>query len=186
MLVGTDVGVGAEPVIRRVLSGKDPALERARAEGLQVLEGRYTVSKYLGDGSDPAQLFEVVESAPNLFLTAGINQVLLLACGQSATAFSAANARLCVGDGTTAAAAGQTDLTGTNKFRQTVDSAPVISNNQVTFTATFGQANANFAWAEVGVANAASGGQLWSRTVQNLGTKASSATWVLQWTLAIN
>ncbi len=188
MPAGTDVGHGSEPdVLRRIDGPKNDALIAARKAGLQVLEGRYTVEKYWGEVSE-GRLYEVLETPPNLFLTTGINQVLLLAAGQTATAYSTANARLCVGDGTAAAAAAQTDLQGTNKFRQVVDSAPVVTNNSVLFVATFGLASANFTagWQEVGVANAASAGQMWSRTVINLGVKVSSASWILNWTLSIS
>lgn len=183
---GTDHAVGAEPVVQRILSDKDEALAAARAAGLAVLEGRYRVDKYRGDSTDPADLYESIELAPNLFLTAGIAELWKLVAGQTATAFNGSNARLCVGDSTAAAAAAQTDLQGTNKYRQLVDSAPVVSNNQITFVATFGTGVANYAWQEVGVASAASAGTMLSRTVASLGTKTSSATWTLTWTLSIS
>jgi len=196
---GIDTGNGNDPdgivpVVRRIVGPKDAALEQAQAAGLQVLVGRYRVDKYLGaqqPGSpDPSALYEVVETAPNLFLTAGITEVLRLATTTGTpTSFSASNARLCVGDSTTPAAAGQTDLqASTNRFRQLVDAAPSVSGNTVTFVATFAQGVANFAWAEIGVANASSGGAMWSRTVPagTLGTKTSAATWVLNWSLSIS
>jgi hypothetical protein len=187
---GIDHGRGSEPtnLVRRIItSEKDEALIRARAAGLTVLEGRYVVEKYQGEVA-PENLYEIVESAPNLFLTAGITEVLKLATGAAATAFNASNARLCVGDGTTAAAAGQTDLVGTNKFRQLVDTAPTVSTNTVTFVATFAGPNANYAWAEIAVANAASGGAMWSRTVPagTMGTKAAGTVWVLNWSLTVS
>lgn len=187
MPTGIDHGRGHDPVIvRRLTSPKDDAILRAREAGLVVAEGRYKLEKYWGDVA-PENLYEVIELAPNLFLTAGISEVLKLAVGGTATAFNATNARLCVGDSSTDAAAGQTDLqAATNKFRQLVDDAPSVVNNTVTFVATFAAANANFAWNEVGVANHASAGQMWSRTVQALGTKASPAVWVLTWALSIS
>jgi hypothetical protein len=194
MPAGTDTGYGSEPVIRRIHGPKSEAVERARAAGLVVLEGRYGVHKYMGEqepgNPNPADLYEIVECDPNLFLTAGINDILKLIAGQGGTAYTAANARLAVGDGTTPPAAGQTDLVGTNKARQVVDAAPTITNNQILFVATFGTGSANYVWAEVGVVPAASGGPMWSRSVPNgtLGTKPTSgtATWVLNWTLTIN
>lgn len=194
MPAGVDTGQGSEPRIIRIHGPKSEAVERARAAGLVVLEGRYAVDKYWGEqepgNPDPAALYERIECDPNLFLTSGINEILKLIAGQGGTAYNATNARLAVGDGTTAAAAGQTDLVGTNKARQVVDAAPTITNNQILFVATFGTGSANYVWAEVGVVNAASGGPMWSRTVPagTLGTKPSSgtATWVLNWTLTIN
>lgn len=188
MPAGIDRASGDEPSVfhRRLVSPKDDALQAARAAGLQVLEGRAMVRKYHGEVA-PGNLYEVVESAPNLFLTSGINLLLTLGVGGGGTPWNAANARLCVGDSTTAAAAGQTDLqAATNKYRQVVDGAPAVSSNQVTFVATFPQGVANFAWREVAVANAASGGTCWNRTVTDLGTKSSAASWVLSWTLSIN
>lgn len=189
MPAGLDTGHGHEPRIIRHISEKDDALHAARAAGLQVLEGRYSVAKYHGERVDPDSLYEVVESAPNLFLTAGITEVLKLAAAQTPLtgSYSGTNARLAVGDSTTVAAAGQTDLqAATNKYRQVVDSPPTISTNQITFVATFGTTVANFSWREVAVVNAATGGQMWSRTVTDLGVKSSSATWVLNWTLSIS
>lgn len=185
---GHDTAIAAaEPQVTaiRYYSDKDEAIREARAAGLAVMEGRYRVDKYRGDSTDPADRYESIELAPNLFLTAGIAELWKLVAGQTATAFNGSNARLCVGDSTTAAAAGQTDLVGTNKYRQVVDSAPTVSNNQITFVATFGTSVANYAWNEVGVASAASGGTMLSRTVSSLGTKTSSATWTLTWTLSI-
>lgn len=186
MPTGTDAARGGEPVVvRRLTSPKDDAIIAARAAGLQVVEGRYTLRKYRREVT-PEDLYEVIELAPNVFLTAGITEVLKLATGAAATAFSAANARLCVGDSNTAATAGQTDLQAvTNKFRQLVDGTPVVTGNTVTFAATFTAANANFAWQEVGVANTSVAGPMWSRTVSALGTKASPAVWVLSWSLSI-
>lgn len=189
MPVGHDTGHGHEPRIIRHTTAKDSALIAARSAGLTILEGRYSVAKYHGDTVHEANLYEVIESAPNLFLTAGITEVLKLAAAQTPLtgSYSGTNTRLAVGDSTAAAAAGQTDLqAATNKYRQVVDSAPTISTNQITWVATFGTTVANFAWNEVGVVNAATGGQMWSRTVIALGTKSSSATWVLNWTLSIS
>ncbi len=186
MPTGTDIGYGGEPVVvRRLTSPKDDAIIAARAAGLQVVEGRYTLRKYWREAK-PENLYEIIELAPNLFLTAGITEVLKLAVGGTATAFNASNARLCVGDSNAAVAAGQTDLQAvTNKFRQLVDGAPSVVGNTVTFVSTFAAANANFQWLEVGVANHASAGQMWSRTLASLGTKVSPAVWVLTWALTI-
>jgi hypothetical protein len=187
---GIDTAHGAEPgapVVHRLVSPKDDALLVARAAGLQVLEGRYRVEKYVREAT-PENLYEVVECAPNLFLTAGVTKILNLISGASSTHFDATNARLCVGDSSTAAAAGQADLQGTNKLRKVVSGAPVVSGNQITFSAQFGTSEANYAWLEVGVGNDASGA-LWSRsaiTSPGLGTKVSTAVWVLNWTLSIS
>lgn len=106
--------------------------------------------------------------------------------GQTVTPFNSANAYLGVGDGTTAFANTQTDLQGTNKLRKPMDAGyPTLSGNQITFRATFGGADANFAWNEWGVFNASTGGVMLNRKVESLGTKASGSTWVLTVTITL-
>lgn len=190
MPIGHDIGHGLEPgrpIVHRIVGPKDAALERAQAAGLQVLVGRYSVEKYDRHVA-PENLYEVVETPPNLFLTAGVTKLWQLAAGASAVHLDATNARLAVGDSSTAAAAGQADLVGTNKLRKVVSGAPVISGNQITFSAQFGTGDANFAWLEVGVGNGAAD-QLISRSAilsPGLGTKVNTAVWVLNWTLSIS
>jgi hypothetical protein len=101
--------------------------------------------------------------------------------GESVTSFNSTNARIGVGDGTTAFSSSQTDLQGTNKFRKVMDSGyPTRSGTTMTFQSTFSGSEANFAWNEWGVFNAATGGVMLNRKVESLGTKASGSTWVLQ------
>lgn len=170
--------------ITKVMS-KAEAIDFARNHDVAVLEGRARVEKFhAGDDTTRATPFEVIESEPNLFLTAGITALWNLVAG-SGTAYNATNARLAVGSGTTAAAAGQTALV-TETGRQIVDSAPVVSGNTITFVATFGTGSANTSWGECGVVNAASGGTFLNRLVQAFGTKSSAASWVLTLALSIS
>jgi len=107
--------------------------------------------------------------------------------GEPVTPFNAANAYLGVGNGTTAFASTQTDLQGSSKVRKAMDAGyPVRSGNQITFRATFGNADANFAWEEWGIFNAPSGGVMLNRKVESLGTKGSGATWILTVTITLN
>lgn len=99
-----------------------------------------------------------------------------------------ANAHLGVGTSTTAHAASQTDLvaTGGNQFRKGMDASyPQRSANVITFRSTFASGEANFAWAEWGIFNASTSGQMYSRKVEALGTKASGSTWELTVTSTI-
>lgn len=195
MTSGTDRAVGDEPgapVVRRIVGPKDAALEAATAAGLQVLVGRYSVHKYDREVA-PENLYEVVECPPNLFLTAGVTRLWELICGVSAVHLDSATAHLAVGDSSAAGAGvAETDLLGTNKFRKLANQpgSPAISGRQVTFSASFATGEANFAWLEVGVGWAASGANtLVSRSTINspgLGTKVSTAVWVLNWTLGIS
>jgi hypothetical protein len=151
--------------------------------------GRFTVTKFEAEahtrGGSP---YEVVESHPNLLLTAGATAIFNRLAGLGAvTAFDATNGRLCVGDSATAVAVGQTDLqASTNKLRKVFDAVPTISTNSYTAVTTFGTSDANFAWNEAGVANAASGAVLLNRVVQSFGTKTSLLTWVLTFSAALS
>jgi hypothetical protein len=127
--------------------------------------------------------YEVVE-AENLLLTAGATLVLNRLAGISATAIDATNGRMCVGDGVTAVSAGQTDLQGSNKFRQVFDAVPTVSGNQLQAVCTFGTGVANFHWQEAGLANSASGATLVDRFLQDFGTK-SSTQWILTITITL-
>lgn len=143
-------------------------------------DGRFKVEKFWADDDlRRATPYEVIESGPNLLLTAGAQELFKRLDGSGGTAFSSSNARLCVGDGTAAVAIGQTDLQGTNKTRKIVDSAPSLSGNQWSLVATFLTSDANHAWNEAGIANAGSGGVLLNRVVQAFGTKTGSSQWVL-------
>lgn len=120
--------------------------------------------------------------------TACANAVMAPALiGATYTAFNNANARLGVGDSTTAWSAAHTDLIGTNKFRKAMDASFPTDNGSgtLTFKATFATTEANFAWSEFGTFNAGSGGTMLQRKVQALGTKPSSEQWVLTVTVAV-
>ena len=111
---------------------------------------------------------------------------------QALTYFNNANAHIGVGASTTAAADTQTDLltTPTRKamdatYPQHTDTTGTAGSKSVTFRSTFGTADANIAWQEWGLFNAATGGRMLNRKVESLGTKTSSATWVLTITLSL-
>lgn len=112
--------------------------------------------------------------------TAGVNAISQAIIGAGAL-FDAANARIGVGDGTTPFNASQTDLQGVNKIRKGMDADYPMSSPPVTkFKATFLPSEANFAWNEWGIFNAATGGVMLSRAVESNGTKQSNQTWVLE------
>ena len=104
-----------------------------------------------------------------------------------AAPFTNANAHLGVGNGTTAFSKTHTDLQGASKARKAMDSTyPTISGtpaSTATLRATFATGDANFAWEEVAAFNAAAAGRMFSRLVQALGTKTSSAVWQLTYTV---
>ena len=158
-------------------------------------DGYFTVAKYESVDCERwgtrARPYEVIESGHNLLTTAGVNalwQRLIGVDGTAVTTFASTNARLAVGDSTAAVSAAHTDLqAATNKFRKLVDGVATVSNNQITFVATFLSADANFAWNEAGIANAGAGsGIILNRVVQSFGTKTSGLQWVLTGTVAIS
>lgn len=112
--------------------------------------------------------------------TAGINFLSQAAIGQG-TPFNAANARLGVGNGSGAFAVSQTDLQGSSKLRKAMDAGyPTITPPVLTFKSTFAKTEANFAWNEWGVFNAATGGVMLNRVVESNGTKQANQTWILE------
>jgi len=117
----------------------------------------------------------------NVLLNEGINELWTLVCGGAGTAFSNANAYIGVGDGTTAEDAAQTGLQGTSKLYKGMDAGyPTYGSDQkATWRATFGSAEANFAWEEITVANGSDDTAVnLNRKVQSMGTKASGTTWI--------
>lgn len=167
----------------------------------------WRVEKYDGDWTaeqiatgDAPRPYEVLEREGNLLMYGGVSclwQCLLgngtTTAGQALTYFNNANAALGVGDSTTAAAATQTDLqAATNKLRKAMDAiypqhtdATTSGAASIVFKSTFASADANFAWQEWGIFNAASGGRMLNRKVESLGTKASGTTWALTVTITL-
>jgi hypothetical protein len=131
---------------------------------------------------------ETIEKDGNLLVTAGITALLNLLIGAGGTAFNNANSYLGVGDSSTAAAIGQTDLqASTNKLRKAMDATfPSVATNVVTFKSTFATGDANFAWAEWATFNASTAGTMLNRKVESLGTKTSAASWALTITITIS
>jgi hypothetical protein len=103
------------------------------------------------------------------------------------TYFTNSNAHIGVGGGTGATDAfdaTENDLQGASKLRKAMDATyPQVTNNAMTFRSTFGVDDANWAWAEWGVFNAASSGVMMNRKVEALGTKTSAQSW--QFTVTI-
>lgn len=115
---------------------------------------------------------------------AGRNHLVQAGVGAAVTPFNGANAHIGVGDGTAVHAAGQTDLQGVTTARKAMDAGyPTGDANVLTFRATFGTADANFAWNEWGIFNGATAGTMLNRKVEALGTKTNTQTWQFTTTL---
>jgi hypothetical protein len=141
--------------------------------------------------------YEVVDAGYNLLCTAGVTRIWNLTTNQGATqAFDATHTRIGVGNGTTAAAAGDTDFSAaagsTNRQFKTVSGAGTVSTNTLQFAATFSTALANFVWAEWGIDQGTADATtvtapLLNHAVPNsLGTKTSSAAWTFTVTLSLS
>lgn len=143
--------------------------------------------------------YEVVEVAGNLLTTAGLNRITSLIIAGGGQAATNTSARLGVGNSTTAAAVGQTDLqaaagAGNRQFKVMDATYPQQSNGVLTFKSTFATGDANFAWEEwcvdIGTPTVADGttvnALMLNRKVQSLGTKTSAGTWALTATITLS
>lgn len=140
----------------------------------------YRLEKFRDGESTP---YEIIEGQENILVNSGIALMLDLLIGAGGTDFS--GAYLGVGDGVTAASAGQTTLVGPSATRMAMDATfPSRSGQTLTFKSTFGSGDANHAWQEWAVFNAPSAGTMLNRKVQSFGTK-SGGTWVLTATITI-
>ena len=153
-------------------------------------KAKWKIIKYKSEEDYKAgRIAEVLEFDGNLLLNEGINLIWTLICGGTGTAFNSTNSYIGVGDSTTAASATDTGLLGTNKLYRAMDSGYPIygSNQQATWRATFGSADANFAWNEITVANGNSDTAVnLNRKVQSMGTKISGAVWTAQLTVTLS
>jgi len=145
---------------------------------------KWTITKYASENdyknNNP---FDIVNFEGNILVNEGINYLLTMIATDNkvGTPWSNANAYLIVGTGSTAATANDTQATFTNGVVKPMDAGyPTYGTNQtVTWQATFGANDANQAWNEFGVLNAATGGKLLNRKVSAQGTKVSGQVWVL-------
>lgn len=163
--------------------GGSSVQERAR------WQPKWIIKKYADDTAFISGMpTEVLELPGNLLLNEGITEFLTLLIGGSATAYNNANARIGVGDSSTAESAAQTDLqAAVNKLYKAMDATyPQVSGQTVTFRATFGATDANFAWNEITVDNGAVAGKNLNRKVQGMGTKANPAIWVVSLQVTIS
>lgn len=106
----------------------------------------------------------------------------------SPTVFDNTNAYIGVGDSNAVFAAGQIDMqAASNKLRKGMEATfPTIATNVLSFRSLFSTAEANFAWEEWGVFNAAAAGTMLNRKVESLGTKTSAQSWQISVDITVN
>ena len=123
------------------------------------------------------------EFEANVALNEGLQELIDIICGiGTPTKWDNTNARLGVGDSNTAENATQTGLqAATNKAWKAMDATyPQKSNQTAEWRSTFGTDEANFAWEEYTVVNAANDdGKNLNRKIASKGTKSSGETWTL-------
>jgi hypothetical protein len=144
----------------------------------------WKIRKYASKGDfDNDNSYDESEFEGNVLLNEGITVLQQLVAGTaSPNAWNNANARLGVGDSTTAESAAHTGLqAATNKAYVGMEASyPQISGQTTTWRAVFDGDTANFSWQEFTLVNAATdSGDNLNRKVSNQGTKASGQIWTL-------
>lgn len=131
---------------------------------------------------------EVVVDTQNIILDSGANEMLKLISGTGGTPFDATNGYIMVGTDTTSENASQVGVlaTGSNRASARIDSGyPSVSGRQVTYRASFGDNEANFAWNEASIMNGnGTNAVSMNRKVSPLGTK-TTGTWTIQITVSL-
>ena len=98
---------------------------------------------------------------------------------------SAVMSHMALGSGTTAAAAGDTDLESILGSREALDST-TVTDNAVAYVASFEAGDATGAVTEAGIFNASSGGSMLCRTVFGSVAKQADDTMSVTWTITIS
>jgi hypothetical protein len=155
---------------------KDPTdiIAKKLQAGLSTAQAKLQFAKdYLGS--------ETIEN--NCCLNEGIGELLDLIAGLgNPTKYDNANAKLGVGDSSTAAIATQTGLqASTNKTFKAADATwPQRTNQTIEYRATFASGDANYSWQEYTIVNATDDtGKNLNRKCADKGTKVVGESWVL-------
>ena len=116
----------------------------------------------------------------NLVVTTGLNYIASRMKDASATAMT----HMALGSGTTAAAAGQTDLVTLLGAREALDSTTVTTNS-VAYVSSFEAGDATGAVTEAGIFNASTSGTMLCRVVFSVVNKAADDTMTVTWTITL-
>jgi hypothetical protein len=116
----------------------------------------------------------------NLIVSAGLEFICSRMAGTSANVMS----HMALGSGTTAAAAGQTDLVSILGSREALDSS-TASSNTITYVSSFEAGEGTGAVTEAGIFNAASSGDMLCRTVFSVVNKEADDTMSVTWTITL-
>lgn len=116
----------------------------------------------------------------NLVVTAGLTYIASRMTGTSSNVMS----HMALGTGTTAAAAGQTDLVTIAGSRVALTSSTPGTSN-VVYVATFGAGVSTGAITEAGIFNASTAGTMLCRTVFSVVNKAAGDSMTVTWTISL-
>ena len=116
----------------------------------------------------------------NLIVNSGLEFICSRMAGTSAGVMS----HMALGSGTTAAAAGQTDLVSVLGAREALDST-TPSSNTITYVSSFEAGEATGAVTEAGIFNASSAGTMLCRTVFAVVNKQADDTMSVTWTITL-
>ena len=193
LLGDNTLGADAKLLQLRELVGKDRRPKWRVTTTLEKFEGDWTSEQIARGDAMPVEAPSVRHG--NLLTIGGCSALWERLVGTGVTAFSNSTAVIGVGDSSTASADTQTDLqASTNKtykgmdatYPAHTDSTSTAGAKTVTFRATFGTSDANYAWNEWGVGNGTTTmGRMLNRKVESLGTKPNTQTWQLTVTIAL-
>lgn len=116
----------------------------------------------------------------NLVVSSGLEFICSRMAGTSAGVMS----HMALGSGTTAAAAGQTDLVSILGSREALDSTSA-SSNTITYVSSFEAGEGTGAVTEAGIFNASSSGTMLCRTVFAVVNKQADDTMSVTWTITL-
>ena len=167
----------------------------ATLEATRQLDGAKPEAEHLRHLSLKPYLVSHVDG--NLLTTAGLGRIATLVNAGTGNLIASTTARIGAGDGAGTAAIGDTDLSAsagsTHRFFQTC--TVTVPSNVWTFVGTFGTADGNFAWNEMGIdigtATVTTGTTvnavlLNHKTSIAQGTKASGQSWAVTATITIS
>jgi hypothetical protein len=120
----------------------------------------------------------------NLVVNAGLAYIASRMTGTSKSVMS----HMGLGSGTTAAAAGQTDLVSILGSREALDSTTIsgTNNEKVVYESSFEAGDATGAVTEAGIFNASTSGDMLCRTVFPVVNKAADDTMSVTWTITLS
>jgi hypothetical protein len=119
----------------------------------------------------------------NLVVNAGLAYVISRMVGTAKSVMS----HMALGSGTTAAAAGNTDLESILGSREALDSTTIAGSNneQVVYVASFEAGDATGAVTEAGIFNASTAGDMLCRTVFAVVNKGANDSLTVTWTITL-